>query len=80
LSAIDVRARARAMKSRYDSLRERDPTQAAQTAADLSALAREKTDPEVGALAAWTAGLAALQLEGEAARDRATRRSRPRLR
>ena len=63
-----MRARARSLKHRYDLLRERDPTQAAQTAADLRALARDETDPEVVALAAWTAGLAALQLDGEAAR------------
>jgi CHAT domain-containing protein/tetratricopeptide (TPR) repeat protein len=54
-----------ALKTLYDDTRNSDPVQAAASAAVLMILAHHLADPEVEALAAWTAGMAALHLEGQ---------------
>ncbi len=57
-----------ALKALFDDTKTRDPHRAAGAAAALAALAARIADPEIEALATWTAGIAALQLEGEMAR------------
>jgi tetratricopeptide (TPR) repeat protein len=56
---------AQALKKLYDDTRSSDPPCAAGAAIALTALAYIIDDPEVSALAAWTAGMAALHLDGQ---------------
>ena len=55
---------ARALKDLYDDTKVSEPARAACAAAGLTTLADTIGDSEVRALAAWTAGMAALQIEG----------------
>ncbi len=52
------------LKSTYDDAESNDPRRAVAAADALSAVARITQDPEAMALAAWTAGMAALQVDG----------------
>jgi CHAT domain-containing protein len=54
-----------ALKDLYFESSASDPNQAAGAAAALAALSQLSDDAEVRALAAWTAGLVALQLDGQ---------------
>jgi CHAT domain-containing protein/tetratricopeptide (TPR) repeat protein len=56
---------AQALKKLYDDTRSSDPAYAAGVAVALTELAGWVKDPEVNALAAWTAGMAALHLDGQ---------------
>lgn len=62
---VDRALLARALKDRYLAKSSSEPVQAAGAATSLSTLAEADADPEVRALALWTAGMAALQLEGQ---------------
>jgi CHAT domain-containing protein len=53
------------LKDQYDEARTSDPARAGGAAATLMALAAVTDEPEVQALAAWTAGRTALQIEGQ---------------
>src|SRR6185295_11652296 len=59
---------ARALKALYLDNNASDPVRAAGAAEALTMLAAVADDPEVRALAAWTSGMAALQLEGRVER------------
>src|SRR5437016_479625 len=59
---------AQALKALYLDTYSSDPQRAAGAAATLAALASTNDHPEVQALAAWTSGMAALQLEGQVER------------
>ncbi len=61
-------ALARALKTQYDESKARDPGRAGAAALALQALAEAVAEPEIRALADWTAGMAALQVEGQATR------------
>lgn len=63
-SLADTRL-AQALKKLYDDTRSSDPPCAAGAAAALTTLAQIVQTPEVNALAAWTAGMAALHLDGQ---------------
>jgi CHAT domain-containing protein/tetratricopeptide (TPR) repeat protein len=70
---------ARALKALYTDAISGDPPLAASAAAALGALAQQLPDAEAQALADWTSGMAALQIEGQAEAaitlvDRATER------
>lgn len=54
-----------ALKKLYDDTRSSDPACAAGAAAALTTLAHIDQNPEISALAAWTAGMAALHLDGQ---------------
>lgn len=56
---------AEALKARYTDTYSSDPSQAAAAAAALAELAQLNPQPAVAALADWTSGMAALQLEGK---------------
>jgi CHAT domain-containing protein len=56
---------AQALKKLYDDTRSSDPPCAAGAAAALTAMAQIADNPEVSALATWTAGMAALHLDGQ---------------
>jgi CHAT domain-containing protein len=56
---------ARALKALYDETRTTDPTRAARAASAALRLSGQAADPEVAALAAWTAGMAALHIDGK---------------
>jgi CHAT domain-containing protein/tetratricopeptide (TPR) repeat protein len=55
-----------ALKAQYDDAKTSDPARAASTTAALAELAQITTDCEVRAVAIWTAGRAALQIDGQA--------------
>src|SRR5579859_799628 len=57
---------ARVLNAYYDKAKASDPKRASGTARALTALATALDDPEVAALADWTCGMAALQLDGHA--------------
>ena len=59
---------AQALKAIYFDTYSSDPQRAAGAAAALAALASANDHPEIQALAAWTSGMAALQLEGQVER------------
>src|SRR4051794_37913209 len=59
---------AQALKTLYFDTYSSDPHRAAGASTALAALASANHHPEVQALAAWTSGLAALQLEGQVER------------
>src|SRR6266508_4096209 len=59
---------AQALKAIYFDTYSSDPQRAASAAAALAALASANDHPEIQALAAWTSGMAALQLEGQVER------------
>src|SRR4051812_43830980 len=59
---------AQALKAIYFDSYSSDPQRAAAAAAALAALAGVNDHPEIQALAAWTSGVAALQLEGQVER------------
>jgi CHAT domain-containing protein/tetratricopeptide (TPR) repeat protein len=61
LPGLDV---AEALKAEFDTARAGDPPRALAAATALSILARVRPQPQVAALALWTAGRAALQIEG----------------
>jgi hypothetical protein len=54
-----------ALKVFYEDSRNSDPEQAAGASAALTGLAHTIHNPEIAALADWTAGMAALHLEGQ---------------
>jgi CHAT domain-containing protein len=56
---------AQALKAIYVDTYSSDPQRAGGAAATLTALASANPHPEIQALAAWTSGMAALQLEGQ---------------
>jgi len=71
LAGCDLLARvdlAKALKELYFNTYSSDPQRAAGAAAALVALASIDTTPEIQALAAWTSGMAALQIEGQVER------------
>ena len=53
------------LKDQYDEARTSDPARAGGAAATLMALAVLTDEPEVQALADWTAGRTALQIDGQ---------------
>lgn len=59
---------AQALKARYFDTYSSDPHRAAGASAALAALASANQHPEIQALADWTNGMAALQLEGQVER------------
>src|SRR5688500_1133088 len=59
---------AQALKAIYLDTYSSDPQRAAGAAAALTALARANDHPEILALAAWTTGMAELQLKGQVER------------
>jgi tetratricopeptide (TPR) repeat protein len=56
---------ASALNTIYQQSHAGDPTRASRAAESLVTLSRTSADPEVGALAAWTSGMAAIHLSGE---------------
>ena len=56
---------ARALKAFYDQHKTSQPARAAGAAAAARLLAAMRPEPEVEALAAWTEGMAALQIDGQ---------------
>ncbi len=71
LAGCDPLARvelAQALRQLYFDTYSSDPQQAAGAAAALVALAGIDANPEIQALAAWTSGVAALQIEGQVER------------
>ena len=59
---------ARALKATYLDTYSSDPQRAASAAAALTTLAGANDHPEILALAAWTSGMAELQLKGQVER------------
>lgn len=70
-AALADTALAQTLKTLFDETKIGDPRRASGAAAALATLARVSDDPETHALAAWTSGMAALLLDGQA--DRAIR-------
>src|SRR5215208_4940698 len=57
---------ARSLKSKFDEVKVNNPAHAHGAVEALRALGRMVNDPEISALAGWTTGIAALQLDGQA--------------
>ncbi|HVF92009.1 MAG TPA: CHAT domain-containing tetratricopeptide repeat protein [Blastocatellia bacterium] len=57
---------ARSLKSKFDEVKVNNPTHAHGAVEALRALEEMVNDPEISALAGWTTGIAALQLDGQA--------------
>jgi CHAT domain-containing protein len=53
------------LRARFDEARTKDPAAAAAAAAAFAILGRLSDDPTVGALAAWTSGQSAVQIDGQ---------------
>src|SRR4051812_46166641 len=64
-AALADRDLAQALKALYLETNSSEPQRASGAAAALTGLASANADPEIQALAAWTSGMAALQIEGQ---------------